>query len=114
MPFMNKMIWFAALLGALLLAPVAAGAQEMSVADMAPFSQRSADGTVSGPAVDLVREAADATGSDVTFTVAGPQGGADLPAYAHVAAGDAGADRSLPFYCDEVGIIGGSSAGGFL
>ncbi len=93
-----------------------------------PYAEQDESGAWTGPAVDLVRSAAERSGLAVSFTGVeqGPNGAGDaddgaaragaiavLPAFA-TADRPGSYDRSLPFTRDAIGLIGGSQSRGFL
>ena len=87
-----------------------ASAQVVQVTPLAPYAMQAEDGSWQGPAIDLVRQAADAAGTDVTF-VETPASAAQLPV---VAGAGSIADASLPLHVDTLAMIGQSRQQNFL
>ena len=109
---------FLALL-AVLIAPGAATAGTIAIAELAPYAQKDEEGRWSGPAVDLIRTAADRAGTQVAFVEAPPAriaaGGTGAVAALPVIAGPEtppGMARSLPLTRDGVGLLGANAGGG--
>ena len=112
------------LLCVLIMAPSVASAQStVEVAPIAPYTEVDEEGRWSGPAIDLMRAAADRAGTGITFERAepdalerGPSGGAlaALPVFAGPDT-PAGTLRSLPLASDSVGLLGAGGGGtGFV
>lgn len=94
----------------------------VAVSQVAPYTRRDADGRWSGPAIDLMRTAADRAGVTVRFVdrkpgqfdaSAGAMAIATLPVIA-APERPQGTVQSLPLADDGVGLLGAQSGGSFL
>ena len=107
-------IFLAAL--ALVLAGDAPAQERIAVTEMPPYATRQEDGRWTGPALDLLREAAERAEIEYELVAASgaeTEAGTAFPVFA--APGTPPAEtRSLPFHVDAVGLIGASGSNGFM
>ena len=96
---------------------IPAQAQDVAVVEMPPYASQAADGTWQGPAVDLFRQAADATGYEYEFVaaneMAAQEAGVRFPVYGGFET-IAETASTLPFHVDTIALIGGAPQSNFL
>lgn len=99
-------------------APIAA--QEIvTVAPLAPYVEVDEENRWSGPAIDLIRAAADRTDTDIVFVQTSPKDLAESGAIAAMPVfatpePPPGMVRSLPLARDSIGLLGAGGTSGFL